>query len=52
MSALFTDLQLRGTTLRNRLWVAPMCQYSVDKHDGVPTDWHLAHLGGFALGGF
>ena len=51
MSALFTPLTLRGTTFRNRLWVAPLCQYSVEKHDGVPTDWHLVHLGSFALGG-
>ncbi|CAN5136654.1 NADH:flavin oxidoreductase/NADH oxidase [soil metagenome] len=51
MSALFTPLSLRGTTFRNRLWVAPMCQYSVDERDGVPTDWHLVHLGSFALGG-
>ena len=51
MSALFSPLTLRGTTFRNRLWVAPMCQYSVEKRDGVPTDWHLVHLGSFALGG-
>lgn len=37
--------------MRNRLWVAPMCEYSVEKHDGVPTDWHLVHLGAFAKGG-
>jgi 2,4-dienoyl-CoA reductase-like NADH-dependent reductase (Old Yellow Enzyme family) len=51
MSALFSPLALRGTTFRNRLWVAPMCQYSVEKQDGVPTDWHLVHLGSFARGG-
>jgi len=51
MSILFTPLSLRGTTFRNRLWVAPLCQYSVEKQDGVPTDWHLVHLGSFALGG-
>ena len=51
MSALFTPLSLRGTTFRNRLWVAPLCQYSVEKRDGVPTDWHLVHLGAFAMGG-
>ena len=51
MSALFTPLTLRGTSFRNRLWVAPLCQYSVEEHDGVPTDWHLVHLGSFALGG-
>ena len=51
MSTLFTPLTLRGTTFRNRLWVAPLCQYSVEERDGVPTDWHLVHLGSFALGG-
>jgi 2,4-dienoyl-CoA reductase-like NADH-dependent reductase (Old Yellow Enzyme family) len=48
--ALFTPLTLRGLTLPNRLIVAPMCQYSVT--DGVVGDYHLAHLGRFALGGF
>ncbi len=51
MSALFTPLTIRSTTFRNRLWVAPMCEYSVDEEDGVPTDWHLVHLGAFARGG-
>jgi len=51
MSSLFSPLTLRNTTFRNRLWVAPLCQYSVDKQDGVPTDWHLVHLGSFAIGG-
>lgn len=49
--ALFEPLTLRGTTFRNRLWVAPMCQYSVEERDGVPTDWHLVNLGGMARGG-
>jgi 2,4-dienoyl-CoA reductase-like NADH-dependent reductase (Old Yellow Enzyme family) len=49
MSHLFTPVRLRGTTLRNRVWVAPMCQYSAV--DGVPNDWHLVHLGSFARGG-
>ena len=51
MSSLFSPLSLRGTMFRNRLWVAPMCQYSVEKQDGVPTEWHLVHLGSFARGG-
>ncbi|WP_210508628.1 NADH:flavin oxidoreductase/NADH oxidase [Naasia sp. SYSU D00057] len=50
-SVLFTPLTLRGVTARNRIWVAPMCQYSVDRHDGVPTEWHLVHLGSLARGG-
>jgi 2,4-dienoyl-CoA reductase-like NADH-dependent reductase (Old Yellow Enzyme family) len=36
----------------NRVWLAPMCQYSVTVEDGVPTDWHLVHLGARAQGGF
>ena len=51
MSALFSTLTIRDTTFRNRLWVAPMCQYSVEGQDGIVTDWHLAHLGSFAVGG-
>jgi 2,4-dienoyl-CoA reductase-like NADH-dependent reductase (Old Yellow Enzyme family) len=49
--ALFTPITIRSLTLRNRLWVAPMCQYSVYERDGVPTAWHLVHLGSFAKGG-
>jgi 2,4-dienoyl-CoA reductase-like NADH-dependent reductase (Old Yellow Enzyme family) len=50
-SALFTPLSIRSTTFRNRIWVPALCQYSVERRDGVPTDWHLVHLGSFALGG-
>ncbi len=49
--ALFTPLSLGNVTFRNRLWVAPMCEYSVEEQDGVPTTWHLVHLGAFARGG-
>ena len=49
MSTLFSPLQLRGVTLKNRIVVSPMCQYSADH--GVANDWHLVHLGRFALGG-
>jgi len=49
-SQLLQPLSLRGTTLRNRLVVAPMCQYDVT--DGLIGDYHLVHLGRFALGGF
>jgi 2,4-dienoyl-CoA reductase-like NADH-dependent reductase (Old Yellow Enzyme family) len=48
---LFSPLTVGPVTLRNRIWVAPMCEYSVDKEDGVPTTWHLVHLGAFARGG-
>lgn len=44
-------MTIRSLTLRNRLWVSPLCQYSVTAADGVPTDWHLVHLGSFARGG-
>ncbi len=46
---LFEPLSLRGITLRNRIAVSPMCQYSSD--DGFANDWHLVHLGQFAVGG-
>ena len=49
MSALFTPLRLREVTLRNRIAVSPMCQYSAP--DGRPTEWHLVHLGSRAVGG-
>ena len=50
-SALFTPLTIRSVSFRNRLWVPALCQYSVENRDGVPTDWHLVHLGAFAMGG-
>ena len=49
--SLFDPLELRGLTLRNRIGMSPMCTYSCDKLDGVPTPWHLVHLGARALGG-
>jgi 2,4-dienoyl-CoA reductase-like NADH-dependent reductase (Old Yellow Enzyme family) len=49
---LLEPLTLRGVTARNRIWLAPMCQYSCDARDGVPTDWHLVNLGRHATGGF
>jgi 2,4-dienoyl-CoA reductase-like NADH-dependent reductase (Old Yellow Enzyme family) len=48
---LFSALTLRGLTIKNRAWVSPMCQYSCDKQDGVPTDWHYVHLATRAVGG-
>jgi 2,4-dienoyl-CoA reductase-like NADH-dependent reductase (Old Yellow Enzyme family) len=47
---LFTPMTLGGITLRNRVVVSPMCQYASDI-DGGPTDYHLVHLGQFAMGG-
>ena len=46
---LFAPFQLRELKLENRVVVSPMCQYSAV--DGVPTDWHLVHLGSRAVGG-
>jgi len=46
---LFQPLTIKSVTLRNRIGVSPMCQYSSD--DGVATDWHLVHLGSRAVGG-
>jgi 2,4-dienoyl-CoA reductase-like NADH-dependent reductase (Old Yellow Enzyme family) len=46
---LFQPLQLRGITLRNRIVVSPMCEYSSE--DGFASDWHLVHLGSRAVGG-
>ena len=46
---LFQPVALRGLTLRNRIVIAPMCQYSAV--GGLAQDWHFAHLSGFALGG-
>jgi len=47
---LFEPLPLRGVTLRNRVAVSPMQVYMAD-HDGIANDWHLQHLGKFAVGG-
>ncbi|WP_243791071.1 NADH:flavin oxidoreductase/NADH oxidase [Saccharopolyspora gloriosae] len=49
MSHLFDPFKLGDTAIRNRVWVSPMCTYSAV--DGVPGDWHLVHLGQFAIGG-
>ncbi|MBS0664280.1 MAG: NADH:flavin oxidoreductase/NADH oxidase [Verrucomicrobia bacterium] len=49
MSHLFAPLTIKSITLRNRIGVSPMCQYSSE--DGLPTDWHLVHLGSRAVGG-
>lgn len=46
---LFTPLTIRGSTLPNRIWTAPMCMYSAD--NGQLTDFHLQHLGSFATRG-
>ena len=48
-SQLFSPMTLRGVTFRNRIGVSPMCQYSSE--NGLANDWHLVHLGQFAVGG-
>ena len=49
MSALFTPLKIKDVTLRNRLGMAPMCQYS--SVDGVAQPWYMTHIGARAVGG-
>ena len=46
---LFSPIQLAELELSNRIVVAPMCQYSA--HNGDVTDWHLMHLGQYAVSG-
>lgn len=48
-SNLFSPLTVRSVTLRNRIGVSPMCQYSAT--DGLANDWHYVHLGSRAVGG-
>jgi 2,4-dienoyl-CoA reductase-like NADH-dependent reductase (Old Yellow Enzyme family) len=49
MSRLFSPIALGGVAIPNRIVVSPMCQYSAT--DGTMSDWHLMHLGQFAVGG-
>ncbi len=49
MADLFTPLTIRSVTLRNRITVSPMCQYSAE--GGFANDWHFVHLGSRAQGG-
>ncbi|MFZ5865608.1 MAG: NADH:flavin oxidoreductase/NADH oxidase [Thermodesulfobacteriota bacterium] len=49
MPQLFDTLRIKDVTLRNRIGVSPMCQYS--SHNGMANDWHLVHLGSRAIGG-
>jgi 2,4-dienoyl-CoA reductase-like NADH-dependent reductase (Old Yellow Enzyme family) len=48
-SALFSPFAMRGLDIKNRVVVAPMCQYSAV--DGLVGDWHLMHVGQYAVGG-
>ncbi|MFA7095313.1 MAG: NADH:flavin oxidoreductase/NADH oxidase [Gammaproteobacteria bacterium] len=49
MATLFSSFTLRSVTFKNRIFLAPMCQYSAE--NGVPNEWHLVHLGSRAVGG-
>lgn len=46
---LFQPYTLKGVTARNRIVVSPMCQYK--SVEGSPTDWHMVHMGRYAVGG-
>lgn len=52
MAELFEPFTLRDVTFRNRIWLAPMCQYSCEAGDGIPTAWHFVHHATRAVGGF
>lgn len=49
MSLLFSPLRIKNISLKNRIVVSPMCQYSAD--NGFANNWHLVHLGSRAVGG-
>jgi 2,4-dienoyl-CoA reductase-like NADH-dependent reductase (Old Yellow Enzyme family) len=49
MSLLFSPITIKNISLKNRIVVSPMCQYSAV--DGYASDWHLVHLGSRAVGG-
>lgn len=49
MANLFSPITIKDITLKNRIAVSPMCEYSSE--DGFATNWHLVHLGSRAVGG-
>ncbi len=49
MPSLFSEFRLKDITVKNRVGVSPMCQYSAPS--GFAGDWHLVHLGARAIGG-
>ncbi len=49
MALVFEPITIRGITIKNRIVVSPMCEYS--SIDGFASDWHLVHLGSRAVGG-
>lgn len=51
MKTIDTSFKIQGLQLKNRVVMAPMCQYSVVKEDGIPNDWHFVHYVSRAVGG-
>lgn len=51
MAKLFSPFEIKGLELKNRIVMAPMCQYSVTAKDGKPNDWHYVHYTSRAIGG-
>jgi NADPH2 dehydrogenase len=51
MKHLFSPFKLKGLEVKNRIVMPPMCQYSVEKKDGIATDWHYLHYVNRAIGG-
>ena len=51
MPTLLDPFTLKDLTLRNRIVMPPMCQYSVEKKDGTPNDWHFVYYTSRAVGG-
>ena len=51
MSKLFSPITIRGEQIPNRVFVAPMCQYSSETEDGRCSGWHTVHYGTRAVGG-
>ena len=50
MSFLFNSISIRSITVKNRIFVSPMCQYSFATKNRLPTEWHTVHLGSHAIG--
>src|SRR5699024_1869757 len=51
MAYIETPIKLKDLQLKNRIVMAPMCQYSVEAKDGIPNDWHFVHYVSRAVGG-
>lgn len=51
MPKLFEPIKLRELTVKNRIWISPMCMYSAENQDGMPGQWQQIHLGSRAVGG-